>query len=102
MISFTTWVCILYWHVSLFLFITKIDKAVFFALMSLILGIVLEGIQFYVPFREFSIMDIGANEIGILLGILLGEKVHNYLIEKGKSNVLPSSLFLILILTTEA
>lgn len=76
-----------------FLFITKIDKAVFFALMSLILGIVLEGIQFYVPFREFSIMDIGANEIGILLGILLGEKVHNYLIEKGKSNVLPSSLF---------
>jgi VanZ family protein len=65
-----------------FLFLKRSNIAIYFAIFSLWLGIVLEFCQFYVPFREFSIMDICANEVGILLGIVLGDKLTHILKER--------------------
>ena len=76
-----------------FVYSINITKATFLSLVSLMVGIILEFIQFFVPFREFSIMDICANELGILLGIIIGVRIRRYLFGKGKIYVLPSSLF---------
>ncbi len=64
-----------------FLFSKRINRAVFFALSSMSLGIFLECIQFFVPFREFSLMDMVANEVGVLLGIVFGEKIYSLIWE---------------------
>ena len=76
-----------------FVYSINITKAIFLSLGSLMVGIILEYIQFFVPVREFSIMDICANELGILLGIIIGVRIRRYLYGKGKIYVLSSSLF---------
>lgn len=42
------------------------------ALSMIILGILLEVGQYYVPGRSFSLLDITANNVGVILGIFLG------------------------------
>ena len=76
-----------------FVYSINITKATFISLVSLLIGIILECIQFFVPFREFSIMDICANELGVLLGIIVGIRMRRYLFGKGIIYVLSSSLF---------
>jgi len=76
-----------------FVYSINITKATFLSLISLMVGIILECMQFFVPFREFSMMDICANELGILLGIIVGVRIRKYLFGKGIIYVLSSSLF---------
>lgn len=45
------------------------------ALSMIVLGILLEIGQYYIPGRTFSLLDIAANSLGVVLGIFLG----NYL-----------------------
>lgn len=45
------------------------------ALSMIILGVLLEIGQYYIPGRTFSLLDITANSLGVILGIFLG----NYL-----------------------
>ena len=42
------------------------------ALSMIILGILLEVGQYFIPGRTFSLLDITANTIGVVLGIFLG------------------------------
>ncbi len=46
--------------------------AVSAALAMIILGALLEIGQYYIPGRAFSLLDIMANSLGVLLGIYLG------------------------------
>ncbi len=55
-----------------FLFSNNLRKVVLFVIFSLSLGITLECLQYFVPNREFSLLDILANEVGILLALLGG------------------------------
>ena len=52
---------------------SKKKLAVTAALFMIVLGIVLEMGQRYVPGRTFSIADIGANTLGVFLGIFIGK-----------------------------
>lgn len=55
--------------------------ALFAALSMIVLGILLEIGQYFIPSRSFSLLDIVANSLGVLLGILLG----NYLTKRFKN-----------------
>ncbi len=46
------------------------------ALSMIILGILLEVGQYFIPGRSFSLLDIAANTIGVLLGIFLGDRLR--------------------------
>lgn len=55
-------------------------KIRFMSSLSMIgLGLALEIIQAYLPNRTFSIMDLVANSLGVILGIWLGRKIHFHL-----------------------
>jgi VanZ family protein len=43
------------------------------ALSMIILGVMLEIGQYYIPGRTFSLLDITANSLGVILGIFLGD-----------------------------
>jgi hypothetical protein len=43
------------------------------ALSMIILGVLLEIGQYYIPGRTFSLLDIAANSLGVMLGIFLGK-----------------------------
>lgn len=42
------------------------------AFFMIILGALLEAGQYFVPGRMFSVLDILANALGVILGVLLG------------------------------
>ncbi len=65
-----------------FLFLKKESLSAYLVIFSMFVGIFLECAQFFIPFREFSLYDMIANELGILLGIVLGAKAHRLLIKK--------------------
>ena len=57
------------------------------ALSMIILGILLEIGQYYIPGRTFSLLDITANSLGVGLGIYLGNDLRNRWNERDKSYV---------------
>ena len=50
-------------------------KSGYILLLSIILGIVIEVIQYYIPNRGFSIADMIADLIGVLAGFWLARKI---------------------------
>ena len=36
-------------------------------------GVIIEGVQFYIPYRTFNPVDIAANLFGVLFGVLVNE-----------------------------
>lgn len=51
--------------------------AVSAALFMIILGVLLEIGQYYIPGRTFSLLDITANSLGVILGIFLGDYLRS-------------------------
>lgn len=51
-------------------------KGVLACLAMAVLGLGLEGGQLYVPGRSFEASDIGANGLGVLIGLTSGIMVH--------------------------
>jgi VanZ family protein len=49
------------------------------ALSMILLGVLLEIGQYYIPGRSFSLLDIAANSLGVILGIILGNDLRNRL-----------------------
>jgi VanZ family protein len=45
----------------------------------IILGMLLEAGQYYIPGRLFSFLDITSNTVGVFLGIILGNYVRKQL-----------------------
>jgi len=45
------------------------------AFTMIILGALLEAVQYFVPGRMFSVLDILANTLGVILGIVLGRRI---------------------------
>lgn len=52
-------------------------QAISAALSMIILGILLEIGQYYIPGRSFSLLDITANSLGVILGIFLGSYLRS-------------------------
>ena len=46
--------------------------ALFGSLLMIVLGMGLEFGQYFIPEREFSVWDMAANDIGVILGIISG------------------------------
>lgn len=53
------------------------------SLSMIILGILLEIGQLYVPGRTFSVADISMNTLGVILGIFGGDYLRRYLLTHG-------------------
>lgn len=51
--------------------------AVSVALSMILLGMILEIAQYYIPGRSFSLLDITANILGVILGIFPGYYLRN-------------------------
>jgi VanZ family protein len=49
------------------------------ALSMILLGVLLEIGQYYIPGRTFSLLDITANSLGVILGIILGNDLRKRL-----------------------
>jgi VanZ family protein len=60
------------------------------ALSMIILGVLLEIGQYFIPGRTFSLMDIAANSLGVILGIILGHYLRPGIISQ-RSHLFPGS-----------
>lgn len=79
-----------FWLASLSMTGFSVRRALPAALSMIILGVLLEIAQYFIPGRTFSLMDIAANSLGVILGIILGRYLRPGSISPG-SPLFPGS-----------
>ena len=55
-----------------FLSVSTINKRIYLFILIICIGLTLEVLQNFIPGRQFAVLDILANFIGLLLGYVLG------------------------------
>lgn len=68
----------------------SVRRALPAALSMIILGVLLETGQYFISGRTFSLMDIAANSLGVILGIILGHYLRPGIISQ-RSHLFPGS-----------